>query len=151
MSKETTFQADTTNIEKLNEVLITMAEELGFELRKSNKVTGCVTLKLRYSDFQTHTFQSKISYTASDHVLLKKIQELFAKNYTRRVLIRLIGIKFSHLVDGQTQIDLFDDTEEMINLYQKLDKIRLRFGDKAIMRSIGIGDPIPKTNKRKLK
>jgi DNA polymerase-4 len=151
MSKETTFQADSTNIEKLNEVLITMVEELGFELRKTNKVTGCVTLKLRYSDFQTHTFQSKISYTASDHVLLKKIQELFAKNYTRRVLIRLIGIKFSHLVDGQTQIDLFDDTEEMINLYQKLDKIRLRFGDKAIMRSIGIGDPIPKTNKRKLK
>ncbi len=138
MSTERTFDKDTTDIKELKRLLITMVEGLAFDLRKSKRVTGCVTLKLRYSDFQTHTFQSKIAYTASDHVLLDKVLELFKKNYTRRVLIRLIGIKFSHLVAGQTQIDLFDDTEEMINLYQSLDKIRLRFGDKAVMRSIGL-------------
>jgi len=138
ISTETTFDKDTTDIQQLKRVLITMIEGLAFDLRKKNKVTGCLSLKLRYSDFQTHTFQSKIAYTASDHVLLDKVLALFKKNYTRRVLIRLIGIKFSLLIPGQTQINLFDDTEEMINLYQSLDKIRLRFGYKAIMKSVGL-------------
>jgi DNA polymerase-4 len=138
MSSETTFDKDTTDIQQLKRILITMIEGLAFDLRKTKKVTGCVTLKLRYSDFQTHTFQSRIAFTASDHVILDKVLELFKKNYTRRVLIRLIGVKFSHIVSGQTQINLFDDTEEMISLYQSLDRIRLRFGDKAIMRCVGL-------------
>ena len=149
MSRETTFQKDTTDVNQLKNVLITMVEELGFELRKSNKVAGCVVLKLRFSDFQTHVFQAAIPYTASDHVILQKLMELFDKHFTRRVLIRLIGVKLSKLVNGQTQIDLFDDTEEMINLYQSLDKIRLRFGDKAVMRSIGLIENKPKIVKKK--
>jgi DNA polymerase-4 len=106
-------------------------------------------LKLRFSDFQTHVFQAAIPYTASDHVILQKLMELFDKHFTRRVLIRLVGVKLTKLVNGQTQIDLFDDTEEMINLYQSLDKIRLRFGDKAVMRSIGVIQNKPKIVKKK--
>ena len=128
-----------------------MVFELGFQLRKANKVAGTVTLKLRYSDFKTYTFQTSLSYTASDHVLLEKVMELFQKNYSRRVLIRLIGVKFSKLVQGKTQIDLFSDTEEMINLYESLDKIRLRFGDKAILRAVGVGEPNPDLFRKKRK
>lgn len=149
MSKETTFQKDTTDINLLKNVLTTMVEELGFELRKSNKVAGCVVLKLRFSDFQTHVFQAGIPYTASDHVILQKLIELFEKHFTRRVLIRLVGVKLSKLVNGQTQIDLFDDTEEMINLYQSLDRIRLRFGNKAVMRCISLHENKPKIQKKK--
>jgi DNA polymerase IV len=138
MSSETTFDKDTTDIDLLKRKLIRMVEKLAFELRKSGKITGCVTLKLRYTDFQTHTFQSRIEYTASDHVLLTRVLELFKKNYSRRVLIRLIGIKFSDLVSGFTQINLYEDTEEMINLYQAMDRIRKRYGFKAIMRSINL-------------
>ena len=138
MSSETTFDKDTTDMEQLRRVLMRMVEKLAFDLRKSKKVTGCIALKLRYSDFQTHTFQCKVAYTASDHVLLNKVMELFKKNYSRRVLIRLIGIRFSNLVSGFTQIDLYEDTEEMINLYQSIDKIRLRFGFKAIMKCINM-------------
>ena len=138
MSSETTFEKDTIDMEQLRRVLIKMVDKLAFDLRKSRKVTGCVTLKLRYSDFQTHTFQSKIAYTASDHVLLKTVMDLFKKNYSRRVLIRLIGVRFSNLVSGFTQIDLYDDTLEMMNLYQSLDRIRLRYGYKAIMKGISM-------------
>ncbi len=138
MSSETTFEKDTIDMEQLRRVLIKMVDKLAFDLRKSRKVTGCVTLKLRYSDFQTHTFQSKIAYTASDHVLLKTVMDLFKKNYSRRVLIRLIGVRFSNLVSGFTQIDLYDDTLEMMNLYQSLDRIRLRYGFKAIMRGVSM-------------
>lgn len=138
MSTETTFDKDTTDIEMLKNKLVAMVDRLAFDLRKSKRVTGCVTLKLKYSDFQTHTFQKRIGYTASDHVLLNHILELFKLNYTRRVLIRLIGIKFSNIVSGFTQINLFEDTEEMMNLYQAMDRIRLRFGDYAIMKAVGI-------------
>jgi DNA polymerase-4 len=138
MSTETTFDKDTTDIEILKNKLVAMVDRLAFDLRKSKRVTGCVTLKLKYSDFQTHTFQRRIGYTASDHVLLNHILELFKLNYTRRVLIRLIGIKFSNIVSGFTQINLFEDTEVMMNLYQAMDRIRLRFGDYAIMKAVGI-------------
>jgi len=138
MSHETTFDKDTTDMEQLKRVLIKMVEKLAYELRSSRKVTGCITLKLRYSDFQTHTFQCRIEYTASDHVILSKVLELFKKNYSRRVLIRLIGVRLSNLVSGFTQINLFEDTKEMVSLYQSLDRIRNRFGFKAIMRSINM-------------
>ena len=138
MSTETTFDKDTTDATMLKNRLITMTEELAFQLRRQKKVTGCVTLKLKYSDFQTHTFQSGISYTASDHVLLQKVTELFMKNYNRRVLIRLIGVKYSNLVSGFNQINLFEDTEEKINLYNALDKIKMRFGEKAISSAVGL-------------
>jgi len=138
MSHETTFDKDTTDMEQLKRVLLKMVEKLAYELRSSKKVAGCITLKLRYSDFQTHTFQCRIPYTASDHVLLNKVLELFQKHYSRRVLIRLIGVRLSNLVSGFTQINLYEDTEEMINLYQSLDRIRNRYGFKAIMRSINM-------------
>ncbi|UPT69018.1 MAG: DNA polymerase IV [Sphingobacteriales bacterium JAD_PAG50586_3] len=139
MSTETTFDRDTTDVETLKNMLVAMIDRLAFDLRKSKRVTGCITLKLKYSDFQTHTFQRRIGYTASDHVLLNHILELFKLNYTRRVLIRLIGIKFSNIVSGFTQINLFEDTEILMNLYQAMDKIRLRFGNYAIMKAVGIG------------
>lgn len=137
ISTETTYDKDTTDVALLKKELIGMTNELAFELRKMKRVTGCVTLKLKYSDFQTHTFQATIPYTASDNVLLQKLQELFAKNYSRRVLIRLIGVKFSNLVSGFNQINLFEDTEERINLYSAMDKIRLRFGSDLIMPACG--------------
>lgn len=137
LSTETTYEKDTTNVDQMRRELIRMIDELAFDLRKMQRVTGCVTLKLKYSDFQTHTFQSRIPYTASDHVLLNKVLELFQKNYSRRVLIRLIGVRFSHLVPGFNQINLFEDTEERVNLYSALDKIRTRFGADIIMPACG--------------
>lgn len=137
MSTETTFDKDTTDVAMLERTLIGMIDALCFDLRKTKRVTGCVTLKLKYSDFQTHTFQATIPYTASDGVILKKVMELFTKNYSRRILIRLIGVKFSNMVSGFNQINLFEDTEEKISLYNALDKIRLRFGADLIMPACG--------------
>jgi len=138
MSTETTFSKDTADLVKLKNVLTGMVDESAFSLRKMKKVTACVTLKLRYSDFDTHTFQTHIPYTAADHILLRKVLELFKKNYQGKPLIRLIGIRFSDLISGLNQVDLFDDTEEMINLYQAMDRIRKRYGDTAIRRASSV-------------
>ncbi len=138
ISTERTFDRDTTDVKKLDSILIAMAENLAFQLRRGEKLTACITLKLRYSDFDTRTMQVSIPYTAADHIIIAKVKEMFTKLYNRRLLVRLIGVRFSNLVSGGYQINLFDDSEEMIKLYQALDKVRVRFGDRAVIRAAGI-------------
>jgi len=138
ISTERTFDQDTIDVHKLRGLLIAMTENLAFQLRKGEKLTSCVTVKLRYSDFQTETMQCRIPYTSADHILISKILELFEKLYSRRVLIRLIGVRFSHLVSGGYQINLFDDNEEQISLYTAMDELRKKFGDRAVMKAAGI-------------
>jgi DNA polymerase IV len=135
---ERTFETDTIDVAMLRNILIGMVEKITFQLRKEQRLTSCVIVKIRYSNFDTHTLQKHIPYTAFDHILLKTAQELFEKLYTRRMLIRLIGVKFSSLVQGSQQLNLFEDTPEMTNLYQAMDRIRLRFGTKAIRRAAGM-------------
>ena len=74
--------------------------------------------KFRYSDFQTYTVQKRIPDTSADHKILPIIKELFKKQYNRRMLVRLIGVKYSHLVEGGFQIDLFDDNTSILNVYK---------------------------------
>jgi DNA polymerase-4 len=119
----------------MKSILIAMVEKVAFKLREQKKLTSCITVKIRYSNFDTETKQIRIPYTSSDHVLLRIVQELFDKLYTRRMLIRLIGIRLSDLVHGNHQISMFDDTEESINLYEELDWIRHRFGSDKIVRA----------------
>ena len=139
ISTETTFEQDTIDIHMINELLVRMVEKIAFTLRKKQKLTSCVTLKIRYSNFDTHTIQQRIGYTSFDHVLIPVAKDLFRKLYQRRMLIRLVGIRFSHLVTGVQQIDLFDQTPELINLYQAVDRMRLRYGRDAVYRAVGVG------------
>ena len=139
ISTETTFQTDTIDTAFLHSQLVRMTEEIAFQLRQQNKLTGCVTVKVRYSNFETFTKQITIPYTNADHILLKTAKELFNKLYERRLLIRLVGIRFTHLIPGNYQISLFDDTQEMINLYQAIDSVKKRFGEKTIIRAVGVG------------
>jgi len=135
MSTERTFSVDTTDVRKMQDILLGMVTTLAFDLRKSGKLTSCITIKIRYADFNTYTIQKRISYTAQDKELIKYAQELFVKLNERRQLIRLIGVRFSSLVRGCYQINLFDDTVEDISLLQQLDRIRNRFGSKIISRA----------------
>jgi DNA polymerase-4 len=134
---ENTFQADTIDISFLHRELVRMTEKIAFELRDNNKLTGCVTVKLRYSDFQTVTKQAVVPYTSADHILLQTARQLFNNLYDRRLLVRLVGVRFSHLVPGNYQIHLFDDTQESIKLYQAIDHIKNRFGENTLMRAAG--------------
>jgi DNA polymerase-4 len=54
------------------------------------------------------------------------------------MLVRLIGVRYSGLAGGHYQMNLFEDSEEIIKLYQAMDKIRNRYGDRAILRAEGI-------------
>ncbi len=132
ISTENTFQQDTIDIDFLLAQLVRMTETIGFELRRQSKLTGCISVKIRYADFNTVNRQVRIAYTASDRVILSNVKMLFEKLYDRRLLVRLVGVRFTHLVPGNYQISLFDETNEMIRLYQAMDGIRNRFGTALI-------------------
>jgi DNA polymerase IV len=139
ISTEQTFDKDTVDVKGLKALMVSMAEKLAFQLRSEQKLTSCVTVKIRYSDFNTFTMQCRIPFTSLDHVLIEKVKELFDKLYQKRMLIRLIGIRFSHLVQGNYQYSLFEDYAQQILLYQAMDKMRNRFGKDAIQRAVGLG------------
>ncbi len=140
ISTERTFEKDSIDVVHMQELLVSMVERLAYDLRKKQKLTACITVKIRYSNFDTHTLQKHIPYTSFDHVLIAAAKELFDRLYKRRILIRLIGVKLSHLVGGVQQLDLFEDTPEMIRLYLALDKLRNRYGKKSIRRAVGISN-----------
>jgi len=138
ISTEHTFEKDTTDMTRLNQLLVSMVEKIAYDLRKQEKLTSCVTVKIRYSNFDTHTLQKRIPYTSFDHVLTEVAKELFSRIYQRRMLIRLIGVRFSHLVRGTQQLDMFDDTPEKVSLYMAMDRMRKRFGRDAVRRAAGV-------------
>ena len=138
ISKEQTFETDTIDVLMLEQLLISMIEKLCFKLRKKEKLASVVTVKIRYANFDTHTLQRKMAYTSLDHVMIATVRELFKRLYERRMMIRLIGVKFGGLVSGVQQMDLFDNNEKKIRLYRSMDKIRLHYGTGSIIRASGM-------------
>jgi DNA polymerase-4 len=135
ISTESTFETDTIDVKRLKSILIAMVEKVAFQLREQKKLTSCITVKIRYSNFDTETKQIHVPYTSSDHIILRVTQELFDKLYNRRMLIRLVGVRLSNLVQGNHQISLFDDTEEDINLYEAMDFIKHKHGVEKLVRA----------------
>ncbi|OFX89093.1 MAG: DNA polymerase IV [Bacteroidetes bacterium GWF2_33_16] len=136
MSTERTFDEDIIDVKLLQTKLLGMVEKLCYDLRRDNKLTSCITVKIRYSNFDTHTQQRRIPYTSLDFQLNEVAQELFLKVFNRRMRVRLIGVRFSHMVYGTQQLSLFDDTPKMMRLYYAIDKMKIRYGIKAIKRAI---------------
>ncbi len=135
LSKERTFQQDTTDIHYLRDVLTDMVTRLSFDLRQSGQLASCITVKIRYTDFQTFTKQRRIAYTANDKHFMRHANEMFDRLHERRQMVRLVGVRFSGLVRGHYQVDLFEDTQRDINLMGAMDDIRARFGESAIRRA----------------
>ncbi len=162
ISTERTFEKDTVDVDKLKSILLAMAENLAFQLRRGGILTSCVMVKIRYSDFNTYTQQIKIPYTSSDKTIIELTQNLFDNLYNRRNKVRLIGIRLSHLVGGGHQIAIFQDESRMVQLYSVMDALRKKFGDRSIMRAGGMnaktigrynpfnGEPPPLLANRKL-
>ena len=138
ISSETTFNENVTDVKKLETMLIALTEELASKLRRENMVAGCLAIKVRYANFETHTVQEKIALTAAEHILIPGIKNLLKKAWNQHRPIRLIGVKLSQLVQGSYQINLFEDNEERIKLYQAMDRINFKFGDKTISRAAGM-------------
>jgi DNA polymerase-4 len=140
LSSERTFDKDTIDVAKLRTILTAMAEGLAYQLRLGNKLTACITVKLRYSDMQTYSKQARIPYSSCDHTIITKALEIFEALFSRRQLVRLIGMKCSHLVSGGHQINLLEDSVELIQLYQQMDYLRKKYKDSRVVTRAQIMD-----------
>ena len=136
LSHENTFNEDSNDINFLHTELIRLTEETAYDLRQEDRLTGCITIKLRYADFTTVSKQEVIDYTALDNVLQAKVKDLFGKLYRKGEKVRLLGVRFSHLVPMTIQMNLFDDAAEKLQLFQAIDKIKNQFGSDAITKAI---------------
>ena len=132
LSHENTFHEDGNDINFLHKELVRLCEETAYDLREEKKLTGCVTVKIRYADFETVSRQEVIDYTALDDVLMAKVKSLFNKLYRKGNKVRLLGVRFSHLIPFTVQMNLFDQSIEKLQLYKTIDKIKSQFGHDVI-------------------
>ncbi|HEY0355503.1 MAG TPA: DNA polymerase IV [Flavisolibacter sp.] len=135
LSHENTFDEDSNDTAFLINELVRLTEETAYDLRQEEKLTGCVTVKLRYADFTTVSRQEVIDYTALDNVLLAKVKDLFTKLYRKDEKIRLLGVRFSHLIPMTIQMNLFDDAVEKLDLFKAVDGIKNKFGSKLMTKA----------------
>lgn len=134
-SSENTFEKDTADENFLLREITRLSEKVGYEVRAENKMTGCVTIKLRYSNFDTVSKQSIIDYTAADHNIIAYAKQLFLSLWDKDKTVRLLGVRCSHLVESSYQLSLFDNAEEDKKLYSAIDDIKNTFGKKLLQRA----------------
>jgi DNA polymerase-4 len=154
LSHENTFDSDFADTKFLHSELVRLTEMAAHDLRGEERLTGCVTVKLRYADFTTVSKQEVIPYTALDNILYAKVKDLFTKLYKKGEKVRLLGVRFSHLVPMTLQMNLFDKEAEKLQLFKTVDGIKAQFGSDMIKKASGanIGDRKdfnPFGNKRK--
>ena len=138
MSHENTFDTNYTDIDFLHKELVRLTEKTAYSLREDEKMTGCITVKIRYSDFETFSKQEVVDYTALDDVLIAKVKDLFNKSYEKNRPVRLLGVRFSHMIPITTQMSLFENNVEKLNLYKAVDDIKDRFGTKMVAKAVTI-------------
>ncbi|MCX2574040.1 DNA polymerase IV [Pedobacter sandarakinus] len=148
---QTTFESDSMDIEKMKSILSGMVTNLTYELRSQQKLTACITVTIRYSNFETVTQQARIPYTALDSFLITKAQDLFKRLYTKRMLLRLIGVRLSHLVNGFEQIGLYHTSEQEYDLYQAMDRVRANYGIESVVKACIVNPPVKDENNKVIK
>ena len=139
ISTENTFEENKTDISFLLSELVRMTEKIAYELRKDEKLTGCIAVKIRYPDFETTSRQTTIDYTFRDDELIPVAIDLFHKLYRKGMPIRLLGVRLSELTNLPTQGNLFDDAEKKSNLYKAIDDVKDKYGKYSLRKARTLG------------
>lgn len=137
VSKEVTFDHDRDDTDELRNTLLYLCTELAYEMRRKHYRGRTIHLKIRLRDFSTFTRSRTLLHaTQSCEDILNCVGELFAEFDRAGQKVRLIGVGVSQLMIQESQLDLFDSTDEQAaKLDRVMDKVRNKFGDKAITRA----------------
>jgi DNA polymerase IV len=134
ISSENTFHEDIADTDFLLSQIVRLTEKIGYELRADGKLCTCVAIKIRYSNFETHTRQTTIAATDFDHELMGTAKELFHKSWQKGRKVRLLGVRLSSLTTIAGQGNLFENKESLNSLYKAIDQVKGRFGKKLLKR-----------------
>jgi DNA polymerase-4 len=132
ISNENTFATDIGDVQQLRDQLRSLCERVCWRVRQRAVLARTVTLKLRYSDFETLTRSRTIAPTDSEGAVFGCVNKLFHANYDRRRRIRLLGVCLSKLVRGERQLTLPFVTDERPDIANAIDQVRDQFGYDAI-------------------
>ena len=135
VSREGTYAKDIVDKQVLLATMRGFAESIGAELRRAQRRTRCVTLKLRYNDFSTITRSHTLDHaTFGDDVLYEQgarlLRDALAKDGRP---VRLIGLGTSNFTDDSVQLDLFDSSEQSEEeLLHNIDRLRAKYGRRVL-------------------
>lgn len=135
ISTENTFEANTNDTVFLMAELVRMIDKISYELRKEEKLAGCISVKMRYADFTTFSKQTTIDYTLRDDEMIPVAKDLFNKLYDINKPVRLLGVRLSELTNHPVQTSLFDDAQKKNNLYKAIDDVKDKFGKTALKKA----------------
>lgn len=139
VSTEQTFFENQFDTDVLESTLLRMSEKLGYELRRDEKSTKCIAVKLRYPDFVTHTKQMSLPPTSFDDEIFQTAKLLFHQLYDTRQPLRLLGIRCSELISGEVQTNMFENKVQKQQLYNAIDDVKIRYGKDALGKAGGEG------------
>src|ERR1700712_2354883 len=137
VSTENTFEENKTDINFLMNELVRMTEKIAFELRQDNKMAGCISVKIRYPDFETTSRQVTMPYTFYDDELIPIAKDLFHKLYRKGQAVRLLGVRLNELTGEAVQTNLFSDQTKKASLYKAIDDVKNRFGKTFLTKATG--------------
>ena len=144
-----TLPEDISNIDKLEEILLALTEQVTYRLRKQKMLAKVVNVQLRNKDFVDTSHQRKLpNATASTKEIFGHAKELLEQMYRKGTPIRLIGVRVDDLTDTEEmQISLFNDVaknEKQEKLDKTIDKLKEKYGYNLITRAgkMGVEDLI---------
>ncbi len=135
VGNETTLEKSLTDLERLEQVLWELVEEVGGRLRGEQLYARCLTLKIRYSNFETITRSRTLSSpTCFDREIFSVVQALLRQHIAPHRPVRLLGVSASALQSSGWQEPLFDGQKRksLEKLYTGIDRLRKKYGENAI-------------------
>lgn len=133
-----TLPYDYNNIEKIEEVLLALVEQVSYRLRNQEMFANVVNIQIKTNEFKVFSHQRKLDFaTDSTKIIGKEAKKLLTEIYNN-IPIRLIGISVSGLVEKEErQISLFEnvENEKQKKIDTVLDNIKEKYGYEAITRA----------------
>ena len=135
VGNEHTYLHDLLTEAEVDEQFRLLANEVAWRLRQNHIMGRTITLKIRFSSFQTITRSLTLDMgTCSEEQLYFAAKRLYNKRGQDHP-IRLLGLTVSQLQPWQVQGDLFsEDAEVQEKVADAIDKLQKRFGRQAIMK-----------------
>ena len=135
-----TLPIDLIEKEKIEEILLTLTEQVAYRLRKQDLLANSVSIQLRTKNFEDFSHQTKLdSSTASTKEIMKKAKQLLTEKFKNGMAIRLVGLRVDNLVSKEElQISLYQNTEEhqkQEKLDKVIDKLNEKYGGNSITRA----------------
>lgn len=151
VSHETTFLNDVLSEKIIEETLFNLAAKLSQSLKENNWIASTITFKLRYSDFKTITRAKSTRHTDDPAVIYNTVKEIFYKAYTRRVAIRLVGIRLTNFLTNSEQQFLFDDIFiKRGRILDAINKVRYKYGYTSIQFGTNSDEVIHESRRKSL-